>query len=69
MGAAGLRRPMTNQLSTIGRALQLARAVSCRTVEDIRRTLKAERYDGVEANIGGSLTKQLRAELTKRQAA
>ena len=56
---------MSNGLSTIERALQLARGGSCRTVDDVRRRLKTERYDGVDAHLKGSLQKQVAAELVK----
>ena len=54
--------------ATIERAFQLARESSCRSVDDIRRTLKTEQFDGVDAHITGSLVKQLKAEIAKRQA-
>jgi cell division inhibitor SulA len=54
--------------ATIERALQLARESSCRTVDEIRRTLRTERFDGVDGHITGSLVKQLKAEIAKRQA-
>lgn len=56
----------TRALSTMERAFQLARGGSCRTIDDIRRTLKAERYDLIDAQIAGpSLLKQLKAQLAR----
>lgn len=50
----------------IQRAFQLAREGTVRSVADIRRTLKTEQYDNIDAYISGSLAKQLNAEITKR---
>ncbi|WP_066820986.1 hypothetical protein [Sphingomonas mali] len=41
------------QLSTVERAFELARSGSCRTLEDIRRVLTAERYPSVQAHLAG----------------
>ena len=47
--------------TTVERAFELARSGSCATVQDIRRKLKSEGYDQVEAHLSGpSLGKQLR---------
>lgn len=46
------------QLSTIERAYQLARSGTCRSVEDIRRKLSAERYDSVQAHLSGASIKR-----------
>lgn len=46
------------QLSTVERAYQLARSGTCRSVEDIRRRLSAERYDSVQAHLSGSSIKR-----------
>jgi hypothetical protein len=40
-------------LSTVERAFELARSGSCRTLEDIRRVLTAERYPSVQAHLAG----------------
>ena len=49
------------QTTTLERAFELARSGSCATVQDIRRKLKSEGYDQVEAHLSGpSLGKQLR---------
>ena len=53
----------------IQRAFKLAREGTVRSVEDIRRTLKAEQYDNIDAYISGSLAKQLQAEIAKRLSA
>lgn len=48
--------------TTLERAFILARSGTCAGVEDIRRTLKRERYDHVEAHLAGSsISRQLRA--------
>jgi hypothetical protein len=53
-------RPMT-QPTTLERAFILARSGSCASVQDIRATLKRERFDQVEAHLAGpSLARQLR---------
>ena len=47
--------------STIERAFVLARSGTCAGVNDIRLTLKRERFDQVEAHLSGmSIAKQLR---------
>ena len=52
---------MTNP-TTLERAFALARSGTCAGLDDIRRTLKRERYDQVEAHLAGfSIGKQLRA--------
>jgi hypothetical protein len=49
------------QPTTVERAFELARSGSCASVQDIRRRLKSEGYDQVEAHLSGpSLGKQLR---------
>ena len=48
--------------TTLERAFALARSGSCASVQDIRLTLKRERFDNVEAHLAGpSLARQLRA--------
>ena len=50
------------ETSTIERAFALARSGSCTSVQDIRVSLKRERFDNVEAHLAGpSLARQLRA--------
>ncbi|WP_129793404.1 hypothetical protein [Sphingosinicella sp. CPCC 101087] len=47
--------------TTLERAFDLARSGTCRSVSDIRRQLKAERYDQVEAHLSGpAISRQLR---------
>ncbi len=46
------------QLSTIERAYELARSGTCRSVEDIRRKLSAERYESVQAHLSGASIKR-----------
>lgn len=49
-----------SQQNIIERAFQLARGGHCRTLQDIRRQLKAERFDGVESHLAGiTLKRQL----------
>jgi len=49
---------------TVERAFELARGGGCRSVDDIRRTLVAERHDSVLSHLSGpSLLRQLRAAL------
>ena len=51
--------------STLERAFALARSGSCTGLDDIRRTLKRERFDQVEGHLAGShIGKQLK-ELCK----
>ena len=48
--------------STVERAFELARGGQCRSVDDIRRKLNAERFEGVEANLSSpSMKNQLKA--------
>ena len=48
--------------TTLERAFALARSGSCSGVDDIRRTLKRERFDQVEGHLSGSsIGKQLKA--------
>jgi hypothetical protein len=47
--------------STLERAFALARSGRCAGLDDIRRTLRRERYDQVEGHLAGpSIGKQLR---------
>jgi hypothetical protein len=47
--------------TTIERAFALARSGTCRTVNDIRMQLRAERFDLIEAHLAGpAITRQLR---------
>ena len=63
----GLR---TLSANTVQRAFELADAGSCRTVDDIRRTLHKERMDQIEGHLGGgSLKAQLRARMKVAHAA
>jgi hypothetical protein len=45
--------PIPPRLTTVERAYQLARSGTCRTIDDIRRTLVAERYEAVQAHLDG----------------
>ncbi len=48
--------------TTLERAFALARSGACSGLDEIRRTLKGERYDQVEAHLAGpSIGRQLRA--------
>ncbi len=49
-------------VTTVERAFELARSGECVGVDDVRRVLKRERHDAVDAHLAGpSLTKRLRA--------
>lgn len=50
-------------LSTVERAFQLARSGCYRSVRDINKKLKAEKCEGVDAHLTGSLNRQLRAAI------
>lgn len=55
---------MTDHQSTVARAFEIARSGTCRTVDELRKRLKAERYESVDSHLSsGSLSKQLRALL------
>jgi hypothetical protein len=46
---------------TLERAFEIAKSGSARNVEDVRRQLKAERFEQVESHLGGaSIQKQLK---------
>jgi hypothetical protein len=48
-------------LTTLERAFALPRSGSCATVQDIRKRLKSEGFDQVDAHLAGpALAKQLR---------
>jgi hypothetical protein len=52
---------MTNSLSTLERAFELARSGECASTAEIRARLKRERFDSVEAHLQGpSINRQLR---------
>jgi len=61
--------PHDRQLSTIERAYQLARSGTCRSMDDIRRRLTAERYESVQAHLAGSSIKRDLIALCKVAAA
>jgi len=52
--------------ATIERAFQLARSGECRTLDEIKRRLRRERFDSVDFHLAGKLTK---AQLTALMAA
>jgi hypothetical protein len=61
MDEGGPEAPRARRLSTVERAFELARAGSCRTIEEIARQLKEEQQDSVDAHLGGSsIRKDLR---------
>ena len=46
--------------STIERAFELARGGQCRSVDDVRRKLKAENHEAVDSHLsGGTIKRQL----------
>jgi len=69
--AARLRYLATmNEKSTLERALELARQSNCRTVEEIRRSLKSEGYSNIEQHlVGASIKKKLNAAILARSTA
>lgn len=59
---------MTTDKSTVARAFQIARSGTCRTVDELRKTLKAEKRDAVDEHLSsGTLIKQLRVLLRASQ--
>ena len=47
--------------STVERALELARAGACRTIDDVRRQLRLEQHTCVDAHLAGAaIRKQLK---------
>jgi hypothetical protein len=63
---------MQNGRSTVERAFELAREGQCRSIGDIRRKLGSERYDAVDAHLGGAAIKkqlQVAIEAASRPAA
>lgn len=53
---------MASPATTVERAFELARGGVCLNMDDLRRTLKAEKYEGIDAHLGsGSLSRQLRS--------
>ncbi len=50
---------------TIERAFELARSGTCRSLEDVRRKLKAEGYLAIPEHLGGSAIKKQLAALIK----
>ena len=49
---------MNQPLHTIERAYQIAKSGECIGVEDIRRRLKDEHYEGVDAHLAGAQIKR-----------
>lgn len=55
---------MQNGRSTVERAFELARGGQCRSIADVRRKLSSERYDAVDAHLGGpAIKKQLQTAI------
>lgn len=53
--------------TTIERALELADSGSCRSMTDIRRKLRDERFENIDAHLGGAtLKRQLMTKLKAR---
>ena len=62
--------PHPDQPDVIARAYQLARSGSLQSVEDIRRKLRSEGYDGINAHLAGRLIqRQLRALIAETSQA
>ncbi len=49
---------MNSTPSTLERAFELARSGSCRSVEDVRKRLVAEKYELVDAHLSGPLIRR-----------
>jgi hypothetical protein len=61
---------MTQTPGTVERAYQLAKAGSCRSIDDIIRQLTAERHESPQAHLAGkSLRLELRRLLKARHGA
>jgi hypothetical protein len=55
--------------SIVERAFELARERQCRSLDDIRRKLVAERYSNVDAHLDGKMIKkQLREQMRQQDA-
>ena len=51
-----------NDVTTLERAFALARSGTCANIDEIRLTLKRERFDQIDAHLAGhSIKRQLRA--------
>jgi hypothetical protein len=51
-----------NDVTTLERAFALARSGTCASIDEIRLTLKRERFDQIDAHLAGhSIKRQLRA--------
>jgi len=56
----GLGKALVDNEGTVARAFELARAGTCRSINDIRRTLRVEGFNLVEQHLAGaSIKKQL----------
>ena len=54
---------MVTDPSTVERAFELARTGSFKSVDEIRKKLKVEGFDRINAHLRGSLSKQLLAAI------
>jgi hypothetical protein len=54
---------MINDKSTIERAIELARAGTCRTMDDLRGRLRHEQYENVTGHLMGTRIKKQLVEL------
>ncbi len=60
---------MDAPLTTLERALELARSGKCRSVNDVRQTLRREGYDAVHQHLNGSvINRQLIDLLTEARS-
>lgn len=58
---------MTNGVSTLQRAFQLAKAGACHSVADIRKKLSEEGYESVDGHLhGATIQRQLKEALAAR---
>ena len=54
---------MMSTQNTIERAFQLARSGSVQTLDDLRRRLKSEGYEAVEAHLAGAAIRKQLAQI------
>ena len=60
-------RDRHRDMTTLERAFDLARGGTCRTLDEIKRTLLAERFDCVESHLAGkSIRRELKDVMERR---
>jgi len=53
---------------TIARAFEIAREGNCESMDDIRRQLEREHYQGVQAHLSGALIKKQLGEILRAKS-